>query len=283
MKRILFLVLCICILSGMAEAERIVGNGAEHYYEEYGDTLKIDGSTTVLPIAQKAAERFMMKNPDIMVFVNGRGTEIGINALINGTIDIATASRDAKAEEVEAGKEKGVILMAHKIALDGVVPVVHPSVKIGNITMEQLRNIYNGKIQNWKELGGPDKSIDVYTRDAHSGTYSVWNEKVLHKDAVRPDAFVVATSSRMVKAIAENKYAIGYIGIGYIDNSVKVLKIDGKTASEESVRDGSWPVVRPLYIYTNGRPGGLIAEFIDFINSEEGQGIVTKTKYVSIR
>ena len=265
MKRILFLVLCICMLSGTAGAERIIGNGAEHYYDEFGDTLKIDGSTTVLPIAQKAAERFMLKNPDIIVFVTGRGSEIGINALINGTIDIATASREANAGELEAGKEKGVILMAHKIALDGVVPIVHPSMKIGNVTMEQLRNIYNGKIKNWKELGGPDKSIDVYTRDSHSGTYAVWSEKVLHRDTIRPDAFVVATSSRMVGAVAEDKYSIGYIGIGYIDKSVNALKIDGKTASEEGVRDGSWPISRPLYMYTNGRPGGLIAEFIDFI------------------
>ncbi|NWF51800.1 MAG: phosphate ABC transporter substrate-binding protein [Nitrospirae bacterium] len=283
MKRILFLVLCICVLSMKADAERIVGNGAEQYYEEYGDTLKIDGSTTILPIAQKAAEIFMMKNPEITVFVSGRGSEIGINALINGTIDIAIASREAKAEEIESGKEKGVILMAHKIALDGVVPIVHPSIKIANVTMEQLRNIYNGKIKNWKELGGPDESIVVYTRDIHSGTYTVWSEKVLHRDTIRTDAFVVATSSRMVRSVAENKYAIGYIGIGYIDKSVKALKIDGKTATEENVRDGSWPIVRSLYMYTNGRPGGLTAEFIDFIMSEEGQNIVTKAKYISIK
>jgi phosphate transport system substrate-binding protein len=245
--------------------------------------LRIDGSTTVLPIAQKAAEVFMQKHPNVKIFVSGSGSGTGIKALIDGTTDIADSSREAKDKEIAAGKEKGIDLTAHKIALDGIVPIVHPSVKINDITMEQLRDIYNGKIKSWKELGGPDRPIAVVSRDTSSGTYEVWEEKVLHKDPVRADALLVASNGQAVQTVAQNKYAIGYIGIGYVDKSIKVLKVDGKTASDKTVRDGSWPIARLLFMYTNGKPTGVIAKFIDFMLSKEGQKIVNEVKYVSLK
>src|SRR4030065_347242 len=131
----------------------------------YAQDLRIDGSTTVLPIAQKAAEVFMKKNPNIKVFVSGSGSGTGIKALIDGTTDIATSSREAKDKEISAAKKKGVKLTNHKVALDGIVPVVHPSMKINNITTEQLRDIYTGKIKSWKELGGSNRPISVVSRD----------------------------------------------------------------------------------------------------------------------
>jgi len=249
----------------------------------YAEDLRIDGSTTVLPIAQKAAEVFMKKNPSAKVFVSGSGSGTGIKALIDGTTDIATSSREAKDKEVASGKKKGIKLTAHKVALDGIVPIVHPSVKIENITMEQLRDIYNGKIKSWKEIGGPNRPISVVSRDTSSGTYEVWEEKVLHKDRVRADALLVASNGQAVQTVSQNKYAIGYIGIGYFDKSIKVLKVNGKSASKETVRNGSWPVSRPLFMYTNGRPAGVTAKFIDFVLSKEGQKIVNEVKYVSIK
>jgi phosphate transport system substrate-binding protein len=245
--------------------------------------LRIDGSTTVLPIAQKAAEVFMKKNPSIRVYVSGSGSGTGIKALIDGTTNIATSSREAKDKEIASGKEKGVVLTAHKIALDGIVPIVHPSMKLDNITLEQLRDIYNGKIKTWKELGGPDRPISVVSRDTSSGTYEVWEEKVLKGDKVRPDALLVASNGQAVQTVAQNRYAIGYIGIGYVDKSVKVIKVNGKTASAETVRDGSWPIARPLFMYTNGKPTGVISKFIDFLLSKEGQKIVNEVKYVSLK
>jgi len=247
------------------------------------EDLRIDGSTTVLPIAQKAAEVFMKKNPSVKIFVSGSGSGTGIKALIDGTTNIATSSREAKDKEIASGKEKGVSLTAHKVALDGIVPVVHPSIKINNITLEQLRNIYNGKIKTWKELGGPDRPISVVSRDTSSGTYEVWEEKVLKGDKVRPDALLVASSGQAVQTVSQNKYAIGYIGIGYVDKSIKTLKVNEKNSSANSVRDGSWPIARPLFVYTNGKPAGVIAKFIDFMLSKEGQKIVNEVKYVSLK
>jgi phosphate transport system substrate-binding protein len=249
----------------------------------YGEDLRIDGSTTVLPIAQKAAEVFMKKNPNVKVFVSGSGSGTGIKALIDGTTNIATSSREAKDKEIADGEEKGVTLVAHRIALDGIIPIVHPSMKIGNITMEQLRGIYNGKIKTWKELGGPDRPIAVVSRDTSSGTYEVWEEKILKGDRVRPDALLVASNGQAVQTVSQNRYALGYIGIGYVDNSIKVLKVNDKTASSKSVRDGSWPIARPLFLYANSKPSGVAAKFIDFILSKDGQKIVNEVKYVSIK
>jgi phosphate transport system substrate-binding protein len=249
----------------------------------YAEDLRIDGSTTVLPIAQKAAEVFMKKNPTIKVFVSGSGSGTGIKALIDGTTNIATSSREAKEKEVASGKEKGITLTGHKVALDGIVPVVHPSMKINDITVEQLRDIYNGKIKTWKELGGPNRPISVVSRDTSSGTYEVWEEKILKGDKVRADALLVASNGQAVQTVANNKFAMGYIGIGYIDKSVKMLKVNGAIASAKSVRDGSWPIARPLFMYTNGKPAGVIAKFIDFMLSKEGQKIVNEVKYVSLK
>ena len=248
----------------------------------YAESLRIDGSTTVLPIAQRAAEVFVKKHPDIKVYVSGSGSGTGIKALIDGTTNIATSSREAKDKEIAVGKRKGVILTAHKVALDGIVPVVHPSMKIDNITLEHLRDIYNGKIKNWKELGGPNRPFAVVSRDTSSGTYEVWEEKVMKGDRVRPDALLVASNGQAVQTVAQNRYSIGYVGIGYIDKSIKILKVNGIIASVKGVRDGSWPIARPLFMYTKDKPSGAIAKFIEFVLSNEGQKIVNEVKYVSI-
>lgn len=249
----------------------------------HADDLRIDGSTTVLPVAQRAAEVFMKKNPAVKIFVSGSGSGTGIKALIDGTTNIATSSREAKDKEVASGKKKGITLTAHKIALDGIVPVVHPSMKLAGITTKRLRDIYNGNIKNWKELGGPDRPISVVSRDTSSGTYEVWEEKILNGDKVRPDALLVASNGQAVQTVAKNRFAIGYVGTGYVNKSVKVLRVNGKSASAESVRDGSWPIARPLFMYTNGKPAGLTAKFIDFMLSKEGQKIVNEVRYVSLR
>lgn len=249
----------------------------------YAEDLRIDGSTTVLPIAQKGAEVFMKKNPAIKVFVSGSGSGTGIKALIDGTTNIATSSREAKGKEIASANGKGVALTGHKIALDGIVPIVHPSMRIKDITTQQLRDIYNGKITNWKDLGGPNRPVSTVSRDTSSGTYEVWEEKVLKGDRVRADALLVASNGQAVQTISQNKFAIGYIGIGYIDKSVKALTVNGKSASANTVRDGSWPISRPLFMYTNGKPAGVIAKFIDFMLSKDGQKIVNEIKYVSIK
>jgi phosphate transport system substrate-binding protein len=225
----------------------------------------------------------MKKYPDMKVFVTGSGSGTGIKALMDGTTMIATSSREAKDKEVSDAKAKGVTLTSHKIALDGIVPVVHPSMKIDDLTMDQLRAIYNGKIKSWKDLGAANRPLAVVSRDTSSGTYEVWEEKVLQKDPVRPDALLVASSGQMVQTVAQNPYAIGYLGIGYIEKSVKAIRVNGKIATEASVRDGSWPIARPLFLYSNGNPTGAAGKFIDFLLSKEGQAIVKEVKYVSLK
>ena len=264
---ILGLVMCVSSMAGLSFAE----------------DLRIDGSTTVLPIAQKAAEVFMKKYPNDKVFVTGSGSGTGIKALIDGTTMIATSSREAKKEEREAGKAKGVQMTEHKIAYDGVVPIVHPSNPLSTITLQQLRDVYNGKTKTWKDLGGTDRPVSAVSRDTSSGTYEVWEEKVLKKDKVRADALMVASSGQMDQTVAQNRFAIGYTGIGYLDKTVKSLKIENKTATESTVRDFSWPVSRPLYMYTNGKPSGVVARFIEFMLSPEGQQVVKDVKFVSLR
>jgi phosphate transport system substrate-binding protein len=249
----------------------------------HGEDLRIDGSTTVLPIAQRAAEVFMQKYPAIKVFVTGSGSGTGIKALVDGTTNIASSSREAKDNEIADAKARGVILEAHKVALDGIVPIVHPSNNLSDITLEQLRDIYDGRVKGWKEFGGPDRPISAVSRDTSSGTYEVWEEKVLKKDRVRADALLVASNGQMVQTVAQNRVAIGYIGIGYADKTVKLLKANGKTATEASVRDFSWPIARPLLMYTNGKPTGAAVKFIEFMLSPEGQQVVKEVKYVSLK
>ena len=246
--------------------------------------LKIDGSTTVLPIAQKGAEVFMKKNPSVKVFVSGSGSGTGIKALTGRHNEYCNSSREAKEKEMTAAKEKNVILTAIRVALDGIVPVVHPSMKINDITTEQLRDIYNGKIKSWKELGGPDRPISAVSRDTSSGTYEVWEEKILKGDKVKPDALLVASNGQAVQTVAQNKFAIGYIGIGYIDKSLS-----------KSLRSMARLLLQRLCVTAHGllharssciRMESLrrtIAKFIDFMLSKDGQKVVNEVKYVSIK
>lgn len=247
------------------------------------ESIRIDGSTTVLPIAQKTAEEFNKKYPNIKVSVTGSGSGNGIKAIMDGTTDIATSSREAKEKEVTAAKAKGVVMTPFIVAYDGIVPVVHPSMKIDKITMAQLRDIYNGKIKDWKEIGGPNRPITVVSRDTSSGTYEVWEEKVMKEDRVQAGALLVASNGQAVQTVAGNPFAIGYVGIGYLDKSVKSLLVNDVKDSPDTVRNGTWPIARGLYMYTNGKPAGNIAKYIEFVMSKEGQDIVNSVKFVSLK
>ncbi|MCG6552694.1 MAG: phosphate ABC transporter substrate-binding protein [Candidatus Magnetominusculus sp. LBB02] len=247
------------------------------------ESIRIDGSTTVLPIAQKSAEDFNKKHPEIKVSVTGSGSGNGIKALMDGTTDIATSSREAKEKEIAAAKAKGIEMKPFTVAYDGIVPVVHPSMKIDKITMEQLKDIYNGKIKSWSEVGGPNRPITVVSRDTSSGTYEVWEEKVLKEDRVRADALLVASNGQAVQTVAQNPFAIGYVGIGYMDKSVKSLLVGGIKDSPDTVRNGTWPIARGLYMYTKGKPAGNVAKYIEFVLSKEGQDIVNTEKFVSLK
>lgn len=161
----------------------------------WAGTIKINGSTTVLPIAQKVAEAYMKEFPEVSIAVSGGGSGNGIKALIDDTTDVANSSRFIKGKEVQAAVDKGRYPVPFAVAYDCIVPVVHPANPVKDLTLEQLKSIYMGKISNWKELGGVDKKIAVISRDTSSGTYEVWEEKVMHKERVFPGALLQGAAS----------------------------------------------------------------------------------------
>ena len=246
----------------------------------------LKGSDTVLPLAQAEAEDFMIAYPEKSVTVTGGGSGVGIAALIDGEVDIATASREMKADEIEAAKANDINPVEHTIAIDGISVIVNSNNPVFELTFDQLRGIYNGSISNWKDVGGEDKSIVVISRDSSSGTYEYFKEDVLLGDEYRPDALTQPATGGIVSEVTQNPSAIGYIGVAYLDESIKALSLDGGNGSEypssENIISGAYPLSRPLYFYTDGEPSGLTKEFIDYVMSEDGQSIVSEVGYFPI-
>ena len=251
--------------------------------------IVMDGSTTVLPFAQVAVERFMTSNPEIQISVSGGGSGNGIKALIDKTADIANASRPMKQSEVDKAKAGGVEPFEITVAMDCIVPIVHLDNPVKNLTLAQLKGIYTGAVKNWKEVGGNDAPIVVVGRDSSSGTYGTWQEMVVEKgdekdkkSRVIASAQVAASSGAMLGTVAGNKYAIGYDGIGYVDKSVRAVSVEGTEASEENSNSGKYPLSRALFMYTNGEPKDEIKAFIDYMLSEDGQKIVKEVGFIPV-
>jgi len=246
------------------------------------NNLSITGSTTVLPIAQKAAEVYMNQNSDVNISIRGGGSGVGIAALIDGTVEIADASRPIKDKEIESAKEKGVNPYTNIVARDGIAVVVHPSNSIDKISIDQIKGIYTGEINNWKQLGGKSEEIVVISRDNSSGTYAVFNKLTLDGAKVRQDAVTVASNNAAAQTVSQTPGAIGYIGLGYLSERVKALKVNGVKPTNATVNSGDYTLARPLFMYTDGKPEGLAKKFIDFIMSSEGQKIVEELGFVPV-
>jgi phosphate transport system substrate-binding protein len=246
-------------------------------------TLTITGSTTVLPIAQKCAEVYMDKHSDVNISIRGGGSSVGIAALLDGTVQIADASRSIKNKELKAAREKGINPVGNVVAKDGIAVVVNPSNGMSAITIPQIAAIYTGEISNWKDLGGVPGPIVVISRDNSSGTYEVFNALALSGGKVRGDAVVLASNNAVAQTVSQTPGAIGYVGLGYLSDAVKALKVGGVLPSNATVNDGSYKLARPLYMYTNGSPKGLAQQYLDFIWSAEGQGIVEDLGFVPLR
>ncbi|RXA16158.1 PstS family phosphate ABC transporter substrate-binding protein [Methanosarcina sp. MSH10X1] len=248
--------------------------------------ISLKGSDTVLPLAQAEAEEFMNENPGKSVTVAGGGSGVGITALIDGEVDIATASREMKNEEMENAGVNGIIPVEHAVAYDGISVIVNPQNPVSELTFGQLRGIYNGSITSWKEIGGDNRPIVAISRDSSSGTYEYFKEEVLLGDEFRPDALTQPATGGIMGEISQNPNAIGYIGVAYLDESVKGLNLDGGNGSAapspENITSGVYPLSRPLYFYTNGEPSGLTKEFINFVMSEKGQNLISEVGYFPI-
>jgi len=248
-----------------------------------GRTLVLTGSTTVLPIAQLCAEKFMDQHPDVNISVRGGGSGVGIAALIDGTCDIAMASRPMKTKELKSARGKGINPLATVIAKDGIAIIVHPSNPLSEITLAQLKDIYTGKISNWKDVGGKPGKIVVISRDVASGTFEVFKKIVLKGAKTRADALMLASNKAVATTVEKTPGAIGYVGLGYISSKVKALAVDGVEPTKETVVSGKYKLARPLYLCTDGKPTGLAKEFIDFVLSSEGQKIVNKIGFVPVK
>jgi len=238
------------------------------------DTITLAGSTSVMPFSEKLAEYFMVGYPKFSVEVQGGGSSAGIQAAINRTVDIGMSSRNLKEDE-KALKE---ILICY----DGISIVVHPSNPVRDISLDQIRKIYSGKIKNWKELGWIDRNIDAVSREEGSGTRGAFEELVM-KTAFIDDGIMVQDSNGSVKeVVANDPYAIGYISLGIVDQKVKALTIDSVAPTVQNIKQHTYRMVRPFLYLTTGEPAGTAKIFIDFVLSRDGQNILRKEGLVPI-
>lgn len=244
--------------------------------------ITINGSTTVLPIAQKVSEAYMAANPNVKISLSGGGSGNGIKAVIDKTTDIGNSSRFIKDKEVKQAVEKGVLPVPHRIALDCIVPVVHPGNPATSLTLAQLKGIYVGAITNWKEVGGNDMPIVVISRDSSSGTFDAWKELVMKEERVTPRALTQPSNGGLVTQVSTTKGAIAYIALGYLNSGVKALKVNGIKGSAETTLNGRYPISRPLFMFTNGWPTGDTLGFLNFILSKKGQSLVEEAGSISL-
>ncbi|MBN2420011.1 MAG: phosphate ABC transporter substrate-binding protein PstS family protein [Deltaproteobacteria bacterium] len=245
--------------------------------------MVITGSTTVQPIAEKIAEFYKSENPNVEIEISGGGSGNGIKAIIDGTTDIGNASRFIKEKEVQYAFGKGVYPIPFRIAYDCIIPVVHLKNKVSNLSLEQIRQIFTGDIKNWKELGGGDMPIKVLSRDSSSGTYEVWNKKVMNDMNVFPGAQLESSNGDVVKTVAVNENAIGYIGLGYLTKKVKSIKVDNIEGSSKTTLEGTYPISRPLFMFTNSWPKGDTLKFLNYVlEPGRGQKVVADAGFVAL-
>jgi len=250
---------------------------------------KIKGSDTVLPLTQKEAEVFMKKYPGSSIMVTGGGSGVGLAALQNGTTDIAQSSRKMKLDEKMKLQDAGKVFTETIIAHDALAVIVNPSNKISQLTREQLESVYTGKVTNWKDVGGDDMNIVVYSRESSSGTFEFFKEHVLNKKNFTPTAMLMPATGAIVQSVSQTKGAIGYVGLAYLETSVKALKVSydkGVTyvvPSVENAMNKTYPITRPLYYYYLNTTEKAVKPLVDFILSTEGQKIVREVGYVPVK
>jgi phosphate transport system substrate-binding protein len=246
--------------------------------------IVVDGSTTVGPIAKAFAEYYMGKYPDVNITVSESGSGNGAKSLVNAACDVATMSRAMKNSELKAAQDAGVLPIEHIVAMDGIVLIVHPSNPIANVTIEQIRDVYTGKIKNWKDLGGPDRPIVVISRDTNSGTYETFETLVMNKEKISDTVEYVGSNGAIRQRVMSTEGAIGYVGLAFTEG-VKPLTTNGIEATPESINDKTYPISRPLYMYTNGRPkkGTPLFDFIELATTPEGKKIVEATGFVPLK
>ncbi|MBS1250376.1 MAG: Phosphate-binding protein PstS [Chloroflexi bacterium] len=291
----LFLTLLIFFLTSLTacRSQQVPGEG-DDTTSSSTQTIENKGSDTLVNIALAWAEVYMEENPDMRISVTGGGSGTGIAALINGTVNIANASRAMKAEEVEAAEENGITPVEHVVARDAIAVVVHPSNPVEGLTLQQISDIYTQKITNWRQVGGEDRPIVPLSRQSNSGTYVYFLENVVrlgNKDSdllFAPDTLLMPSSEGISAEIRQNPNAIGYDGLGYVTDDQKVIAVAADKGepyvlpSIETVNAGTYPIARPLFMYTAGEPTGDIKVYLDWILNE-GQVEVSRLGFVPLK
>ena len=247
-------------------------------FEGQEGTIKIAGGTAHIPVMKEAAKRIMTRYKDIVINVAGGGSGLGIKQVGEGLVDIGNSGRKPKPEEIEKYK-----LKMFKWAIDGVGVVVNPTNKVQSLTKDQLKDIFSGKIDNWLALGGVEHSITVYTRDEASGTRAVFWKKALDKEDISAKALFVPSNGAMKTAVANDPYAIGYVSVGHMDETVTPVALDGVTPSLDTVKSGQYKVARGLYSNTKGDPTSLTRLFINYLFSPEGQKIAIEKGFIPVK
>ncbi|MCU0510542.1 MAG: PstS family phosphate ABC transporter substrate-binding protein [Anaerolineae bacterium] len=257
------------------------------------DTIENKGSDTLVNLALAWAEDYMALHPDARISVTGGGTGTGIAAMINGTVDLASASRSMKEEELEAARANGIEPIEHVVAGDAIAVVVHPSNPVDGLTLQQISDIYTGKITNWQQVGGEDRPIVLLSRESNSGTYVYFLEEVIRMGEksdllFSPDTLLMPSSEGISAEVRQNPNAIGYDGLGYVTPDQKMVGVAAAAGepfvlpSVATVNDGTYPIARELFMYTAGEPQGKIKDYLDFILGE-GQAVVPTLGFVPLK
>jgi phosphate transport system substrate-binding protein len=260
-----------------------------------GSSIQNKGSDTMVNLALAWAQAYGEIYPEVQIAVTGGGSGTGIASLINGTVDMANASREIKAEERQRALDNGVEPVEHVVAGDAIAIVVHPSNPVDGLTIPQLSDIYSGQITNWRQVGGEDRPIVLLSRESNSGTHVFFLENVVRQGQegndtlFSPDTLLMPSSEGISAEVRQNPNAIGYDGLGYVTSDQKVVAVAAQAGGAyvlptvETARDGSYPIARLLYIYTAGQPQGAIEDYLAGIQGAEGQAIVQELGFVPLQ
>ena len=288
MKRTLLLTFLLVFLVSCSSS---VAGSADSQLQSY---IENKGSDTIVNLALAWAEQYQSDHVDVRLSVTGGGSGTGIAALVNGTVDIANASRQIKQKEIDLASEKGIEPVEHIIARDAIAVIVHPENPISELTLQQISDIYSGVYTNWSEIGGEDRPIVRLSRETNSGTHVYFLETVLRlgdkesKTLFSTTTLLLPSSEGIIVEVRQNPNAIGYDGLGYVPHDLKVIAIAPEAGdayilpSVETVNASTYPIARDLYMYTNGEPTGAVAEYLAWIMQAEAQEIVRKLGFVPI-
>lgn len=289
MKRLIILfVLSLFLLTACSSNTTDTTNPTSASY------IENKGSDTIVNLALAWAEKYQAEHPEVRISVTGGGSGTGLASLINGTVDIANASRQIKDEEVADAKKNGVEPVEHVIARDAIAVIVNPENPVNQLTLQQISDIYSGKISNWSEVGGEDRPIVRLSRETNSGTHVYFLETVLRmgskedKTLFSMDTLLLPSSEGIIAEVRQNPNAIGYDGLGYVPKDLKMIAIaeqdggDYVLPSISTVNDKTYAIARDLYMYTNGEPTGIVKEYLDWITSPQAQQIVADLGFVPV-